>query len=390
MNRTRIARLLAFLFITTALAVGIAPSSGAEGPQATGWWSRRVPFTGDVEGQSSSKAVRYSPSQELPADPTVPVDTTVPGGGPVTTPPLPVPVPTVPEPPVTLPDDGGPGTPNPTVPDGGLWVANDPTGALAMSAVRYRGDVGSGELTLRFAPGSTTVGRMVACPALSGFSPGPEGAWADRPAHDCDRLSLTGRLTPDGTGVQFTIPQGFLGFGERVLDIVILPDPTVGDVFSIYFEPPGADSLEVSQGQELPPPVAELPEIDPSTLPETPSFDAGTFTPDGSDFTIGGGTGTVTSDAPADEGEEQAAGLPEPIAQILEPFTESRTARIISVITLLLMGGALWYFGGAPVRAPRRLGALAGDAPAMVDQPTDAGRGIGRFRRDRTGPPARL
>ena len=382
MRRIRIARLLAFLLVATALAVGFAPSSGAEGPQATGWWSRRVPFTGDVEGQSSSKAVPYIPSQELPTDPTVPVDTTVPGSGPVTTPPLPVPVPTIPQPPVTLPDDGGPGTPNPTVPEGGLWVANDPTGALAMSAVRYRGDIGSGELTLQFAPGSTTVGRMVACPALSSFSPGPEGAWADRPAHDCERLSLTGRLTPDGTGVQFTIPQGFLVFGERVLDIVILPDPTVGDVFSIYFEAPGADSLEVTQGQELPPPVAELPDIDPSILPESPSFDAGTFTPDASDFTTGG-TGTVSSDPPADSGDEQASGVPEPIAQILEPFTESRTARIISVLTLLLMGGALWYFGGAPVRAPRLLGALAGDAP-------DTGRGIGRFRRDRSGPPARL
>ncbi len=390
MRRTPVLRVLALLVLATALAVGIAPPSGAEGPQATGWWSRRLPFTGGVEGQSASRAVPYTPSQELPTDTTLPVDTTVPGEGPVTTPPLPVPVPTVPTPPETVPGDPGPGTPNPTVPDGGLWVANDPAGAVAISAIRYRGDIGAGELTLDFAPGSTTVGRMVACPALSEFSPGPEGAWADRPAHDCERFSLTGRLTSDAGAVQFTIPQGFVPFGERVLDIVILPDPSVGDVFSVYFEPPGEDSLSVTQGQELPAPAPELPEIDPLTLPQpaAPFDPAGSFSP-GPTGSLSDTAGTAGSDEETGSGE-QASALPEPIAEVLEPFTESRTSRIIAVITLLLMGGALWYFGGAPVRQPRLLGALAGDAPAIVDQPTASMRGIGRFRRDRSGPPNRL
>lgn len=389
MTRERVARILAFLLVSTALAVGFAPSSAAEGPQATGWWSRRLPLTGDVEGQSGARAVPYTPAQELPTDPTVPVDTTVPGGGPVTTPPLPVPVPTLPDTGVTIPNDPGPGTPNPTVPDGGLWVANDPTGAAAISAIRYRGDIGAGELTLDFAPGSTTVGRMLACPALSSFAPGPEGAWGDRPAHDCDRLSLTGRLSTDASSLQFTIPQGFLPFGERVLDIIILPDPTVGDVFSVYFEPPGEDSLDVSQGQELPAPIAELPDLDPAGLPEPVApFDDGGFTTGTPSLTSGGGTGIVADE---DSGsDEQASALPEPIAQILEPFTESRTGRIIAIVTLLLMGGGLWYFGGTPIRQPRLLGALAGDTPAIVDQPSDAGRGIGRFRRDRNAPPPRL
>lgn len=388
MTLRRLTRSLAIVLVAVATCIGVLPAtSGAAGPQAVGWWSRAIPLTGDVEGQSSTRAVPYTPGQELPTDPTLPIDPADPGGSPIPTVPLPIPPPTIPEVPITTPPDLDPGIPNPTVPDGGLWVANDSAGAVAVSALRYRGDVGSANLTLHFAPGSTTIGPMIACPALSQFSPGPGGTWADRPAHDCDRISLGGVASPDGKSLEFNIPQGFLPFGERVLDIVILPDTGSGDVFSVYFEPPDEDSLVVNQGQELPQPVAELPEIDPFTLPEPlapfdsgESFDSPTFT--------SGGTATISTDDAVDD--ETASAAPEPIAQILEPFIESRTGRIIAIITLLLMGGALWYFGGTPIRQPRLLGALAGDTPAIVDQPTDAGRGIGRFRRDRTAPPPRL
>ena len=397
MSRTvnrRIARLAAVGCLVGSGLVGFVPApSSAESPQATGWWSRRVPLQPeqDVEGLAARPAVRFraaAPQQELPTDPTLPVpggsDSPVPG--PVTTVPLPVPVPTLPESPVTLPEDPGPGSPNPAVPEGGLWVANDPTGAAAMSAIRYRGDIGAGELTLRFAPGSTTVGPVIACPALSEFQPGPAGAWRDRPAHDCERMASTGRLTPDGTGMQFTIPQGFLPFGERVLDILLLPSLTSGDVFSLYFEKPDDGSLDVTQGQELPTGEEELPEVDPLTLPtfvsDTPTFDStGGFTPAPID--------PVETAAEAPVEEETAA--PTPIADVLEPFTESRTGRIISVAVLLAMGAGLWLFGGQPVRHPRLLGALAGDVPAIVDPPEAfAGRGIGRFRRVRVEPPHRL
>jgi len=92
--------------------------------------------------------------------------------------------------------------------------------------------------------------------------------------------------------------------------------------------------------------------------------------------------------APDDTGGGGAPAAPSLIAEILEPFTESRTGRIISVLVLLAMGAGLWLFGGRPVRAPKLLGALAGDVPAIVDE--QSGRGIGRFRRARTAPPQRL
>lgn len=394
-RRRRASRLAAVTVVAVAGLVGWFPApSSADAPQATGWWSRRLPTGappaegaagGPVLGLSAGGATPFASAAAPQQLPPLPGDE---GGGtaPVTTLPLPVPPPTLPDSPVPLPEDPAPPTPNPTVPEGGLWVANDPAGAIAISALRFRGDIGAGELTLRFAPGSTAVGPVVVCPALSQFEPVAGGAWRDRPAHDCDRLSLTGRLTPEGTGLQFTIPQGFLPFGERVLDIIVLPDETRGDPFSLYFEPPGADTLVVTQGQELPPPPPELADPDPATLPvpafeapaavEVPTFDAPVAT---------------VPEAPEEVAEAPVAA-PEPVATVLEPFTESRTARIISVVVLLAMGATLWRFGGEPIRHPRLLGALAGTAPALVDLAGDPGAagGIGRFRRLRAGPPTRL
>lgn len=389
--KRRLSRILAIVCIALGTVVGVLPApSSAEAPQAVGYWSRRLPFQGEpqVEGQSMRAPVPFTkaatPGQELPTDPTVPIVE-----GPATTVPLPVPVPTIPVPPVTTPPDPGPATPNPGVPEGGLWVANDPTGPAAISALRYRGDIGAGDLTLRFAPGSTVTGPVVACPALSSFEPVEGGSWNDRPAHDCERMSLSGRLAADGTAMEFTIPQGFVPFGERVLDIVLLPAPGSGDPFSLFFEAPGEDSLVVTQGQELPPPAPELPELDPLTLPTI--ADTGSFS---------GDTGSFDVDLPPAPADEVAApptaptelgsgAAPSPIADILEPFRESRIARIICVLVLLGMGAAFLVFGGQPIRSPRLLGALAGDAPVLLDR-SPTGRGIGRFRRERSAAPPRL
>ncbi len=387
----RIARIAAVLCAVLAVIVPFAPSpSSAAAPQETGWWSRRVPLQGDVEGASARKAVRFnaanSPGQEIP------IPTTVPGSGPVPTVPLPVPPPTIPKPPVTLPDDGGPGTPNPTVPDGGLWVANDSTGASAVSALRFRGDIGAARLILTFAPGSTTAGPLVACPVLSEWTAGPEGAWRDRPAHDCDRLSLSGRVTSDATGVEFNIPQGFQPFGERVFDILILPSPVSGDVFSVYFQKPDENSLDVSQGQDLPTFEPDF-EPDPFTLPTTPpfeSFDSGAPFDDGGSFDSGAPPVTEEATPTVDLSGDDGSPLPTPIAGVFEPFTESRAGRILSMVVLFAMGGGLWWLSSQSIRHPRLIGGLASGAPAVVEVPADLGRGIGRFRRDRSAPPNRL
>lgn len=426
--RQRVLRLGAVgCLVLGVLLVFVAPPSYGDAPTEVGWWSRQLPFQGDASasadanarranavpavsdpavsdpagpdptgadptgagptfGPKAAGAVRFSPSQ-------VP-DTTVPGSGPVTTVPLPAPVPTVPTPPVTLPPSPGPGTPNPSVPEGGLWVANDPTGPAAISALRFAGDIGSGRLTLTFAAGSTVVGPMVICPSLVPFTPVAGGAWSDRPADDCSRLSISGIIANDGLTVSFDIPQGFAAPGADALDILVLPSPISGDPFSLYFEAPSADALEVFAANEFtePPP--------PATIAEPPVFDVSTVGAPNTTTTTTVVvvepiteiiTVTTSEDATSSGGQEVAGGgLTEPISQTVEAITESRTGRILALAVLLAMGGALYWLSEQPIRSPRLLGAVGGGAPVVPDGPVDTGRGIGRFRRDRATPPGRL
>ena len=159
----------------------------------------------------------------------------------------------------------------------------------------------------------------------------------------------------------------------------------------MYFAAPDESSLDVSSGQELPAPSDELPDPDPATLPapvdDFGDFDSGSS---GGDFSSPVDSGTTLTPEPEPEQASPSNVVPTPIAGILEPFTESRTGRIIAVLLLLGMGGGLWLFGGQEIRQPRLLGALAGDTPVLVDRPSDTGRGIGRFRRDRSAAPNRL
>ncbi len=400
----RLLRIGASCCVVTAALVVVTPgTSGASGPDAVGWWSKQLPTqddsraegeagasAGEVTGQSATAPVRFR--SPVSAEQAPPVDTTLPGSGPVTTAPLPVSPPTLPESPVTTPDPGT-GAPNPGVPDGGLWVGNDPSGPHAVSALRYRGDIGSGELTLTLAPGSTIAGPVVVCPIISNWSPGPEGAWRDRPAIDCDRFELTGRYSADNTQLTFAIPQGFSEFGERVLDIGIRPATGAGEPFDLYFEAPGPDSFEVFAGQQVPEPEPELPEPEQSALPTTmppATFDTGNAPELPATTTT---TAAGESAAPPVEIGGGNGPLPQPVAQVFQPLTESRTSRIISVTLLLLLGLGLWYLSGQEARAPRLLGGLAdarAGAGSPVAVPADRGRGIGRFRRERSEPPTRF
>jgi hypothetical protein len=61
----------------------------------------------------------------------------------------------------------------------------------------------------------------------------------------------------------------------------------------------------------------------------------------------------------------------------------------MAFLLLTALAAVLWWFGGAPARAPRRLGALVDGGVAELDGDGDGSvgeaRGIGRFRRPRDG-----
>ena len=125
------------------------------------------------------------------------------------------------------------------VPDGGLYVASDPTGAEAIAAVRANVPAWAAPVTLSLVAVSSTgtnVG-LEAC-ATTGWTP-TEGAgqWADRPASPCTPL-VQGVQSADGVTWFFNVT-GLIRGG--VLDVLI--QPSTSGVFSDSFARPTAQSI---------------------------------------------------------------------------------------------------------------------------------------------------
>ncbi|HUF33265.1 MAG TPA: hypothetical protein VMN58_08685 [Acidimicrobiales bacterium] len=308
------------------------------------------------------------------------------------------------------------------VPDGGLYVANDPSGHVAISAMRFSDDVGNATLLLRVA-GTTLAApgeppEIVACPATSDWEPVENGAWEDRPEANCDGAS-TGVLSPDGQEMTWFISESVVADGG--IDVVLLPRDGAPS-FSITFEAPdeetlmGPGSFDGDFGSD-------------SDFDFDDDFDSGegfepsdgggssggdfSFDPGPSPVPSGGGSSGDFSVDPAppvevpDDGDDDAIAAPPvpgsgsgtPTAQQAPLTDESRTAQVAAVLTLMAIAGALFWLGSQPVRAPRLLGSLGGSGTAAAAAATTTAeasiisapsRGIGRFARPRTAPPTRL
>ncbi len=379
-------RVLAVASFVTAGLLGLLPTTGqAAEPTVVGWWYRDVPLSGAepqgaaVTGQSTGAPVVASLAGAAARPPQVPPVTLPP---PPTIPPLPVP--TIP-PDVTIPDPGG-NVPTPIpVPAGGLLVANDSTGLRGIAAMRFDAPgAGGGVISLKIAPGSTPSPAINACPALSDWLPGPDQAWSARPAHDCDRISVSSTLSTDGTTMTWALPDTFQRSDSATYDVLLVPVASDGTPFQVLFEKPGADAFEVTSAfpEEVLPPELPLPD----DLP--PPIDS--FSPDG--FDVGGFVGAVP--------ETPEIGDPEPVGQTaplagLVALLENPTVRRIATALLVAVGAyAYWQSNQAEQRAPRLLGALSGPTNlvvgAVVRPAVGRHRGIGRFARDRSERPTRL
>jgi hypothetical protein len=101
---------------------------------------------------------------------------------------------------------------------------------------------------------------------------------------------------------------------------------------------------------------------------------------------------TEQAGTPATDAGAQAAlpGPRTPARRVVAavPADQQRAQRGVALAVLFALGLALWWFGGAPARAPRRLGSLA-DGDAIAETPRRPG-GIGRFARERDKLPPRL
>ena len=101
----------------------------------------------------------------------------------------------------------------PTVSEGGLYLAQDPTGSPASIAALHfavsGAAQGSAKLQLAASPGSTFVGATIAaCPATSEWKAASAGAWADRPKFNCNIVGggVAGTASSDGSTMSWSLP----------------------------------------------------------------------------------------------------------------------------------------------------------------------------------------
>lgn len=143
--------------------------------------------------------------------------------------------------------------PPPVVPSGGLWVASDPSGQQALSALRYRAPPNTEirSVVLRVARSSGSGAVILACPARSAWTPAEAGTWSARPVSACDIAFVRGVRSGDESTWSFDV-RGLARTGT--LDVVILPPPDAAATFSISFEPPDSSTVAVRRFDSSPSP----------------------------------------------------------------------------------------------------------------------------------------
>lgn len=151
--------------------------------------------------------------------------------------------------------------PSPTQP-GELMVGQAPDGQTAIAAVRFT--LAEGEtapvLRLKAANEANPGGlKLLACPALTPWSPGEAQPFNARPAADCTRSQAVGARADDGTWT-FTLT----GFSEgNLYDVVIQPgEPEPGAVrqpASVTFAKPGPEAVTASAAPATDPGFTEQP-----------------------------------------------------------------------------------------------------------------------------------
>lgn len=334
------------------------------------------------------------------------------------------------------------GAPIPTVPPGGLLVANDPTSVLApstpvgsqlpgpgalptpshpgpqqsdvigptaISALQILGVSATAPvtLTLEVASGSVVpspaLTTIVACPLVASLRSPPRGGdISSAPPYSCASQS-PGIVASDGMTISWLLPSAYqLAPGE--LDVALVPNPTGQPVaFSVAFDSPDPTAFEMASGPSYPAPG---PSGSPSvqapggtsamTVPATP-------------VPASGASAALAGEAPVDG--LASAPLPATISpgEIPEPVTRiaavggpgerglfsgvalgssDRGQRILAVLVLFGLLGAWWYVGGGPAYQPRLLRAFGGNEPP----PGAVGQqgGVGRFKRPRVSRPRSL
>jgi hypothetical protein len=169
--------------------------------------------------------------------------------------------------PAAPPTQPPPAPPLVAVPDGGLYVANDPSGPSAVSALRFE-DPPAAAATVVLPVAENPViplgALLFACPAAGPWASAANGAWGARAVADCGR-GVQGAFGDGLTTVTFDLgdlapfrtPQG--------IEMVIVPGPDEASAYAVAFDRPGADTA-IFRGDAGAPP-APVPQASTGPAP---------------------------------------------------------------------------------------------------------------------------
>lgn len=281
------------------------------------------------------------------------------------------------------------------VPEGGSWVSADPTGPVAVSALRASADAGNVIVGLRLPVGSATGPTAVlVCPTTDTWVPEQGGRLEAAPPADC--------TTPVETKVEEDLLVVDLPATLQGEDIDLKLVPEDGSAFSLTLERATAEALvQQPAAGSAPPPALTPPPFDSGPSDEGFSSAPQSF---GDVFAPAPG---VAGPAPAIDPLLPGPSLPQPAATpVPQPQTaaapvqlvrapplvpENRSTALAAAALLAMLGALALRLGLQPAQAPRRLGGVARMAPAEATPalPTPA-RGVGRFRAVRSRPPVQI
>ena len=283
----------------------------------------------------------------------------------------------------------------PTVPTDSFYVANDATGPLAIAAVHFL-VAGKGDATLKLTASQEstfTASTIAACPSKTVWDGAFAGGGDQRPEWDATAC-VPATVAADGRTATWSVGASFSP-GEGEYDVILVPQGPVP--FQVVVQQPGDDALTgYEPGQQslftegeagaVTDPAVTGAEAGGGDFGAATSFDPGPAG-GGATFDSGavgglvdlaerptqtGAAGASGGDAGATGGSAGQVALP---SQRAVSTDDGQGDRVLALILLAGIAGALWWLGG--VRAPAAAGA------------TTVG-GIGRFARPRLTPPNRL
>lgn len=268
----------------------------------------------------------------------------------------------------------------PYVPEDGLYVASNLSGAEAVSAIRVRLAEGEQASALILTVADEPRGEPVigACLATEPWEPAQGGALAEAPPFDCDAGASVGVLSEDGSTVTF--PLAALVRAGAV-DVVLVPGQDAegrATTFQVAFEPPGPEAVATAATTPSASPQGSEPAAPPPPPPPPPPATSGFESPAPQDFApVSAAPSDFSVDPPAPveaaplEPELAAPALPTQAPRRTTPISSESSGnrtRTLGFVVLAAAGLAYHKLSTTSERTPRSLVQFGqrGDAPETV------------------------